>query len=125
MSYKIVVLRQAYSPDLQGIERPHFLSEENSQDDLVIDTIEDAKDKIEELDNEIYVTSNGESGRPEYLIVDDNYTIGYDDMSNYNWDDSDCDRGADGEACGECADCIQLMINQDRQGVINNKVEAE
>jgi hypothetical protein len=123
MGYKIVVLRQAYSPDLQGLEQPYILAEDNGQDELIIETIEGAKETIKALDDDIYVTTNGESGRPDYVIVPDHYTIGQDDGSNYNWDDCGCTKGQDGQACGECAACIELMIKQDRNDVQNNRVK--
>lgn len=66
----------------------------------------------------VYYTSHGESGCPTYLVVDDvsaDYVISGrgGDISNYNWEDADCD-------CGECSACFAMMIAQDRAFLQDN-----
>jgi hypothetical protein len=117
-TYAIAILRQAYQPDLQGIETVQF-----DRDDFdkinEFDTVEKAQERVDELDNAAYCIQNGESGRPEHLIVDKN-TMDYiqsgrdGDGSNYDWD-WDCDHlDKDGNHCGECHNCISSMRYADR-----------
>lgn len=116
MSFLIAILRDAYQPDLQGLEAPKFYE----VDDKIIDfdSADEAFAKVGELDDAVYYTSHGESGRPKYLVVDDvsaNYIISGrgGDMGNYNWDSADCD-------CGECSTCFAMMIDQDRDFLKDN-----
>lgn len=127
-TYAIAVLRQAYQPDLQNLEQVYFIKIEGDQHDNleIFDNLDDAEEMIDVLDSEIYVTTNGESGRPEYFIVEED-TADYimsgrnSDMSNYNWDDCDCDKN-DGDCCGECEICNDYMIYQDRIYIKNNSI---
>lgn len=107
-SLKIAVLRHAYQPDMQGMERPGILGEEYTLDEAVA--------KIEEINSNVYVLEHGESGRPTYVVVewvDANWVEGgrNQDMSNYDWDGAGCD-------CGECAECTAMMIAQDRDYIL-------
>ncbi|MEM4658358.1 MAG: hypothetical protein QXX77_08065 [Candidatus Methanosuratincola sp.] len=105
MTYKIAVLRYAYQPDTGGLERVYFLDEE-------FETVEEAKEFIAELDNEVYILQHNEYSRPDYLVVDD-VTADWimsgrnSDLSNYDWSDTEC-------TCGECSKCIVTIIDQDR-----------
>lgn len=105
MTYKIVELKNTYTPDLQGDRQPIVLDE-------AYENYTDTQDAVYELDHEVYVTSNNEADRPDYLIVEeidaDYVEDGRNmDMGNYNWSESECD-------CGECSDCCEMMISQDR-----------
>lgn len=119
-TYAIVILRNAYTPDLQGIGRPQVVAAGL--------TAEEASEKIDELDNDDYYTSNGEAGRPEYILIEDcgveeGETLGHDDGSLYDWDRIDCNREDDGDKCGECLSCIEGMIEQDRDIIIASSVK--
>lgn len=117
MSYHIAILKHVYQPDLQGDRQPQWRTDHH--DDLIsYDSPEEARAEIADAESEIYVTGNNESERPEYIIVDD-VTADYIrdgrnmDLSNYDWDNCSCKRN-NGECCGECNECITLMIDQDR-----------
>lgn len=105
MTYKIAVLRYAYQPDIAGLERVHFINEE-------FETVEEAKEFIAELDNEVYILQHNEYSRPDYVVVDE-VTANWvesgrnGDLSNYDWSNAEC-------TCGECNKCIATMIGQDR-----------
>ncbi|APU89152.1 hypothetical protein Rctr71_033 [Virus Rctr71] len=109
---KIVTLRHAYQPDLQGMERPRI-------EEVYHDTLQKAIDQIQEWDSEIYYLAHNEYTRPTYIVVEDvdaDYVEGgrFEDMSNYDWDeDMECG------TCGECNTCIRIMIEQDRQYLLN------
>lgn len=125
--YAIAILRNAYQPDMQGLGAVHFEMDDN-QRNINLYSLDDAKARIEELDGDVYVTTNGEAGRPDYYIVDE-VTADYietgrnSDMSDYDWDNDPCtSHDNDGNACGECKECIDMMINQDRQLVQSNAV---
>ena len=108
----IAILKNVYYPDIQGKSAVTFVHTENDQNINYFDSIEEAVEEKEKLESETYLLSNNEAGRPEYYIVNDNvgdYILSgrnYD-MSNYNWNDANCD-------CGECFKCFQMMIDQDR-----------
>ena len=107
---KIATLKHTYMPDLQGKRQPRIHGED-------YETLDDAIAKITEWNNDIYVTDNNESGRPTYVVVEDvpaDYVSGgrNEDMSNYDWDNAACD-------CGECGVCCEMMIDQDRQYLLN------
>jgi hypothetical protein len=117
--YSVVVLRSAYHPDLQGMERPYIRrdDDDNEQSGLSLDL---ASRIARELDGDLYSLSHNEVSRPTYLVVDDRtaeyYAGGRDgDGGNYDWDNVDCEsRDKAGNQCGECATCISAMIDQDR-----------
>ncbi len=114
-NYRIAKLGQYYQPEIQGRDKVVIL-------DDGYDTIAEAKAAIAALEGETYYLANGEAGRPDYYIVDNNVADYLEtgrnyDMSNYDWDNAECD-------CGECNKCCAMMIEQDRQYVRNNKVEA-
>ena len=118
MMYRIAMLREAYLPDLQGMRRPIIIDE-------AYETLADAHAAVAALDAEVYVTTNGESGRPAYLIIDDvaaDWVEGgrNQDASNYNWDD---DRACT-NTCGECNECIDMMIRQDRRYLRMSQINA-
>ena len=80
------------------------------------ESIDAAKEALEELDSGIYVTSHEESSRPEYQIVDDDqaYVIGvaqdHSDMGSPQYDWSHCanpDAPTDDEIILAC-DALEL-----------------
>ena len=117
MSYSIAILRDTYEPDIQGLGYVSFVCDDQ-QERTAYDDIEEATNKINQLDNEVYITKNGEAGRPEYLIVTDEVATYIEtgrngDMGNYDWDSAACD-------CGECNECLDMMKIQDRLYIKNN-----
>jgi hypothetical protein len=122
--YQIVVVPNFFDPDIQGNNRPTFLCRDGRRGDeeLLFDSIADAKDLIMELEDGTYCLANGEAGRPEYYIVEAGYDISHGDQGNYDWSDNDCTNGDDETCCGECSECIEMMIDQDRERVIANAV---
>lgn len=114
----IAILKHAYHPDLQGMEQPEIYCEENTDIPVDFETLEEAKAQIEKWNDETYYLSHNESGRPTYLVVE-NVDADYvrsgrnQDMSNYDWDDADCE-------CGECNVCCSMMIGQDREYLTQN-----
>jgi hypothetical protein len=121
-TYAIVKIANAYAPDIQGIGRSRVVA--------CGLTAEAATERIDELDNDVYVTSNGEAGRPEYILIEDygveeGQTIGHEDGSMYDWDRIDCNHeDDDGDKCGECQSCIEGMITQDQELVRGMAVEV-
>ena len=118
--FSVAVLREMYSPDIQGHGAVDFLRSQDGRDDVEAYALEEARDMVGELDNEVYYTSSGESGRPDYVVVsyDDAMWISEgrnSDMGNYDWEGSDCD-------CGDCRNCTEMMIAQDRDYVLRNKI---
>ena len=115
MSYAIAIVRDFYGPQ----QTLGFYSDEK-QDRVVFGTVEDAQEAIYKIRAEIYVLAHNESNSPTYYIVNENtaeyITTGRNsDMSNYDWDDWNCD-------CGECDECLEFMLKEDIQLVKN---EAE
>lgn len=113
MYYQIATLKHYYYPDLQGDEQPRI-------DETLYDTIDEAKDVIAEWDDGVYITDHNESGRPTYVVVesvDADYIAGgrNQDASNYDWDGAEHD-------CGECNVCLRMMIEQDRQYLLDHAV---
>lgn len=113
--FMIAILRSMYHPDIQGKRSVRFVTEtpDNPTDVKYFDTIDEAKNEIDTMENELYLLSNGEAGRPEYIIVDDNdgdYILSGQsgDRSNYDWTNAKC-------CCGECSKCLDMMIDQDRK----------
>ena len=116
--YKIAVLLDAYQPDIQGDEQPVIREE-------TYDTIDEARAIVDaEMDEPLYYEHNI-YGRTLYVIDDvtaDYITGGRNaDGSNYDWDNNACRRD-DGEACGECNECIRMMIDQDREYIKTSAV---
>lgn len=131
-TFAIAILRNFYHHDIQGQRSVLFVQEEGQkhpEDYKTYDTLRDALDAVDEMDYEVYYLSHNEADRPEYVIVDADvadYIISGrgGDMSNYDWDDCDCDNcDADGNACGQCNVCIDMMIDQDIDHVRDNAVE--
>lgn len=78
--------------------------------------LEDARARVEELDEEDYICSNSEAGRPEYLIVSEDdaegiFSAGAD--NNYPWEDCRCEDGEDGTPCGQCEQCFEFTADID------------
>lgn len=112
-TYQIVTIPNYYEPDIQGKNAVKISDE-------IYDSIADAKERIEELEDGTYCLANGEAGRPDYYVVesvDADYIASgrNEDMGNYDWTDADCD-------CGECNACCGMMIDQDRDYVQSNAV---
>jgi hypothetical protein len=116
MKYAIAILTNTYGKD----EQANFVQDERHTEYVTYDRIEEAQAVIDDLESDVYVLDHNEAGRPDYYIVDDGVAEyiatgrGYDG-SNYNWDDCDCD-------CGDCDECLALMIDQDRQYIIDNAI---
>lgn len=108
--YTIAVLRNVYQPDIQGESQPQFYTDNHG---LIVEfeTIEEAQALVAEWKSGVIVIGNNEYAAPDYHIVDVS-TAEYvlsgrgGDMSNYEWEGCICE-------CGECADCIGMMIEQD------------
>ena len=108
--YAIAIMGYEYNT----VSQPGFYSTEyRYYDDYDVMSYKEAMQKIEELDGEVYVLRHNEYSRPDYIIVDAN-SAGWvfggrnGDMSNYDWDDAECD-------CGECNVCIDMMNKQDTE----------
>ncbi len=117
--YEIAILGHYYHPDLQGKETPRIHCDERNNP-IEYDSLEDARAVIDEWNDDVYILSHNESGRPTYLIVanvDGDYI--HDgrngDLSNYDWDDASC-------TCGECNTCFQMCIAQDREYLLGSAV---
>jgi hypothetical protein len=94
----------------------------------LFDTAQDAQDAIDEIYETDYCTGQNEIGRPDYYIIDEDdadfIRSGRDgDLSRYDWDDSTCHRN-NGNACGECDECVDYIIAADRQYIVSNSVSA-
>ena len=118
--FSVAVLREMFSPDIQGHGAVDFLRSQDGRDDVEAYALEEARDMVGELDNEVYYTSSGESGRPDYVVVsyDDAMWISEgrnSDMGNYDWEGAACD-------CGYCKICFEMMIAQDRSYIRRNKI---
>jgi len=124
--YAIAILHNYYGAESQA---KLFAADENNTgvDGYdTYDTIEEAEEIIEGFNSDDYILAHGEAGRPDYYIVEDHdaeYVSGGrgGDESNYNWDTCDCDR-KNGDCCGECDTCLELMVEQDRQYIIDNAI---
>jgi hypothetical protein len=130
-TYMIYVIPNFYEPDIQGRNQPHLLLEAGDEPEY-FDTVGDAQERIDSLESDVYVTANGEAGRPEYVIVDHDPLEAYhDDLSYYNWDGCECPHADDepdaeeGYCCGNCHTCCDHMIDQDRETVRKSAVEAD
>ena len=131
-TYAIAVLRNVYGPDIQGDRTVRFVHDDETRKDdyTAYESIEAAQEVIDDMESGTYHTSNNEAGAPEYVIVDssvaDYLTTGRGgDMSSYDWDDCDCDnKDEEGNACGECSVCIDMMIDQDIEHVHHNAIAA-
>jgi len=124
MSYSIAILTNVYNVE----ETPTFYRADDRQggDPEFFENCAAAQEVVGDLDDVPYVTSNGESGRPDYYIVSD-IVADYiesgrnSDMGNYDWDNCPCPD----ECCGECAVCQEYMIDQDRSYIINNAIDPD
>ena len=119
-------MRQAYQPDSQNLESVDFIRDERATI-VEYDTLDAARRVVADLDNEVYHTRHGESGRPEYLIVlfDDAIWIADGrggDGSNYDWEFECENPDDDGNHCCECKACVAGLINEDRQFLLDNRV---
>lgn len=110
--FAIAILKNVYTPDIQGESQPRFYSDDHGEI-IYFDTTAEAKAQIAEWQNDRIVLSHNEHSAPDYVIVND-VTADYirdgrnQDMSNYDWDHADCH-------CGNCQTCFAMMINQDRR----------
>lgn len=116
--YQIATLGDYYEPDLQGQRQPRF-EEDNSGNPIEYDTIDEAKAVIKDWLETRTVLGHNQYG-VTYLVVESahgDYILGgrNSDMSNYDWDNATCD-------CGECDTCFNLMIDQDRQYLLDSAV---
>jgi len=119
--FSVAVLREMFSPDIQGRGAVDFVRSDDGQNDIeAYSSVDEARARVAALDNEVYVTSAGEAGRPEYVVVsyDDACWISEgrnSDMGNYDWEGAACD-------CGDCKICFEMMIAQDRSYIRRNKI---
>ena len=127
-TYSIMMIRNSFQPDMQGIGAPQIVRD-NDNNPLQGLTLDKARDAVRELDQEIYVTSNNESTRPDYYIVDDDTADYIDsgrnaDGGNYDWDswENACQSPRDGRACGECQGCIELRRGEDQAYIRKNAI---
>jgi hypothetical protein len=126
--YAIAILHNEYGRDTQV---KMYAANENATTQYgydLYDTIEEAQEIIDDMEADDYVLSHNEAGRPDYYIVDDNdadyvATGRGGDESNYDWSDCSCTRN-NGDCCGECDECIDIEIEQDREYIIDNAVTA-
>jgi len=124
--YTVAVLPEYYWPDVQGRNSVGIIADDDGQT-VYYDSVADAAAAITELRRKKYVLANGEAARPSYYILSDtdgDYIASgrNGDMGNYDWDDCGCDRGDDGDCCGDCNCCSNYMINLDRQYVLDNAI---
>lgn len=123
--YSIAILKDIFRPDIQGKRQVGWITDDNGAP-IQYDTIGEARVAIAERDSAIHYTEHNEAGRPDYVIVED-LTVDYicggrnGDMSNYDWADNSCTRHK-GECCGECNECITMMIDQDREYIHNSAI---
>ena len=115
--YKIVKVPYFYEPDIQGRNVPRVLPND-------YETLEHAREAVDERNVDTYYLNHGEYSRPDYIIVDDPtaYYIEsgrYRDMSNYDWSEYP---GKCGD-CGECGECNRWMIGLDREYTYNHAVK--
>lgn len=131
-TYAIAVLRNVYRPDIQGERTVRFVQEDGQnhpEEYRTYPSAQEALDAVDELDGEVYCTGNNEAGRPDYVVVKDTVadyiTSGrWGDMSNYDWDECECANiDEDGNACGECSACIDMMIDQDIEYIHRNLIQ--
>jgi hypothetical protein len=130
--YAIAVLRNMYLPDIAGDRAVEFIGDDPArpEDYILYDTIEAAQCAVDVLDTERYVLAHGEAGRPDHIIVTGTTaeyisTGRWGDKTNYDWEGHECDHmDDDGNACGVCEDCIDMMINQDIDYVRSRAVAA-
>lgn len=82
--------------------------------DTVYDNAKDARIAVADM-----VSDNTIQSRDYYAITErdaDYIASGRDeDMSNYDWDDAECD-------CGSCDTCAAMMIAQDVDYIISNSL---
>jgi hypothetical protein len=113
----VISIRNMHQPDLMGEARPRIAYE---------GAAEECQAWIAEQDEAGYICGNNEAGAPERVLaihhggdVGDAVTLADGcDMSRYDWpDDMDC------ECCGECQECITLMIEQDQDAARNMRIE--
>jgi len=111
ITHQVVIIRNMYQPDSQGLGAPKIVAE---------GTLETCREYITEAENNIYVTSNGEAGAPEYIITpvltcyNLGDRVGYEDGSMYDWYAVECkNTDLGGNVCGECTACYEEMIAQD------------
>jgi hypothetical protein len=99
------MLRNMYQPDIQGKGRPYYI-------DGYYDTAEEAFEELRKLEDEPYYTSNGEAGRPEYIVIDEDESIDFE----VDFSGSDCD-------CGECVACQSHITETIRKVYRNNAIK--
>lgn len=132
--YAIIIKRNMYHPCHDGRDHARALTpydfDGTNDTDPALMGLDDARKVVEGLDAEIYVTSNGEAGRPDYWIVPESALDALQgrqyDQGNYDWPDNGepcTNRRADGSQCGECAACINWMLEQDDELLEAAKME--
>jgi hypothetical protein len=90
--------------------------------------LSEARHKVAELEEKIYVCGHNEAGRPEYLVVKDGDAEAVFERAvnnQYNWDSCDCKDGERGEACGQCQKCFEYTIDADIESLREVAVDQE
>jgi hypothetical protein len=123
--YAVAIIRNYYQGSVPT-QAVSFDRPDDGRAEYTTYTLDEARERVAELDGEVYVTDNGEAGRPEYVIVEDGIadyiSSGRNmDLSNYDWDDCSCKAGDEGQCCGECNECLQLQYDQDEQYIRDNQ----
>lgn len=83
--------------------------------DAVFDSYAEAVAGVERLNNTTYRLDNGESDRPEYLILlsEDVRNIVFNlDYDPCNWDECKCPQGTADRCCCECKVCTNFIEDE-------------
>lgn len=121
--YYVAILKNVHQPDVQGERAVSWLRHEGTDEAIAYDSIDEAQLAIAEIDGGIYVLGHNEYARPNYRVVDAG-VYGYvssgrnQDGGNYDWPEDHC-------GCGECRDCCDLMLDQDREYITAYAVADE
>ena len=117
MDVIVIQKRNHYASTLGVDDRARPVTrEDGSQKTLVFDSPSDAEDWIAQQEDEPYYLSNGESSRPEYWVVPEDYDEWVEsvisDESQIDWDGCSCADGEDGSPCGLCDTCTDWLEGQ-------------
>jgi hypothetical protein len=128
MKYAIATQRNVYQPDYQGLGAAGWLMDQDG-DPLLFGSQPEAAAHIDSLYDTPYCTVNGEAGRPDYWIVDEDAVntvqACHEDLSQYTWpeDCADWDCAQDGNVCGSCSRCLLYMAGRDEAVLRGSLVE--
>ena len=115
--YNIAILRSIYRPDIHLDMSVSFYNDffGNPVD---FEFVRDAQEQVAKWEKARVVLAYNEYSPAKYVIVENNisdYILSgrNSDISNYDWDNTKCD-------CGECSECFELMISQDRKYILDH-----